>query len=70
MTDLIPDILTIPYETALKYAKHYFIVHLPCMAIQGYAMIFDQDGCWCSLCEPEQCEIAMEEQAERMKDEE
>ena len=67
MPVLIPDILTTPYEKAVKYAKHYFIVHLPCMAIQGYAIIFDQDGCWCSLCEPEQFEIAMEEQKERME---
>ena len=67
MSDLIPDILTTPFDQASKYARYYFINHLPCMAIQGYAIIFDQDGAWCTLCEPEQAEIALDEQKERMK---
>ncbi len=67
MTDLIPDILATPYIQAVTYAKTYFIAHLACMAMQGYAIIFDEDGCWCSRCEPEQFAIAMEEQKDRME---
>ena len=66
MPDLKPDILTVPFTASLTYVGNYFILHGMCI-IQGYAIVMDKDGCWCTLCEPEQAAIALDEQKEIMQ---
>ena len=55
------DVVVNPLENTLENIQKYFLVHLGCI-LEGFAILFDADGMWCSQCERPQFDIGVEEQ--------